>query len=294
MRSSESRCVTSTAETGSVEVGPSSCVVSRSSPRQVPPERTAGSAVAAYRACDQPSRWVSRREPATRALGRKRWKASLAQTTVRPRESSTATRSGLASSTRVSSWARRASSSSSVTSSKVRRAPPDPSPRGVIDRSIQRRSSLGVKRRSRPRTPRPVASACRAALTKSSRPSASMASSQPSSSAEPTGWPVNSVQRPLAWRRPRSASSRAIPVGLASTSRVRSRSSAAPVCTPSGPSSGRGGSLMCGRGDSNPHALRRRLLKPVRLPVAPRPQRCSLGRSCFPSGQRISPRRAVT
>ena len=151
---SASRWATSTADTGTA--GPSP--IRRSSPRHVPPLRTAGRAVVAYWACDQPSNRSSSRggvAPARPPM----WccMASLAHTTSSPDGSKTATGSGLDSSTRVNSWARRVSSTSSETSATVSSAPlgPPGPVRGTVDRSSHRAVPSSFSRRRRPRRATP-------------------------------------------------------------------------------------------------------------------------------------------
>ena len=253
---------------GTVPLSPTS----RSSPRHVPSDRTVGSAVVAYRAWDQPSsRSRMRTGSPVREVVTAPWRcrASLAHTTYSPDGSSTATGSGVASSTRVNSWARRVSSISSETSTTVRRAPVPPEESevmGVVDRSTQRVAPSAARNRSRPRSAVPSSSERARSARKSTRPSGSMSAAQPSPRASSAGWPVVDSQ----WAFTRTArpvsSNLAAPVGAAST-----RLSRTPGVGESDVG-GAGSSVTCGRGDSNPHASRRRLLKPVRLPVPPRPR----------------------
>ena len=190
--------------------------------------------------------------------------ASLAHTTSSPDGSRTATGSGLDSSTRVNSWARRVSSTSSETSATVSSAPPGPPGpvRGTVDRSSHREVPSSFSRRRRPWRATPATRARRRSAKNSGRPSGAMIVVQPSPWAPTGSWPVACPHRALTRTSRPSASRRAIPDGAASTSASRTRRSDV-----SGD-----GSVTCGRGDSNPHASRRRLLKPVRLPVPPRPR----------------------
>ena len=199
----------------------------RSSPRQVPSDRTVGRALVAYWAWDHPS---SRSRILIDSPGRGaiptlwRWRASLPQTTYSPVGSSTATGSGVASNTRVNSWARRASSISSDTSTTVRRAPASPvvrppmgSPMGLVDRSTQRVVPSSARNRSRPRSAVRVASELVRSARNSARPSGSTSAVQPSPRAWEAGRPVVASHRAFTRTARPCSSRRAAPVGVAST-----------------------------------------------------------------------------